>query len=457
MILHRLLVLSLSWGFSKALQASNFRVSKDVAESLSCGQLCQKNLGDADKVDVKTFGNNFDFDFYATAENFTNCQEPGKILKLKAIDPAELNVDPGVTAFRIQYTSVTSTGDIVPVTGFIAFPLRPSSLNSTQEGRYNLVALAHGTIGLFRGCAVSSNPALDDFGTWQPALRKGFAVVGTDYAGLGNNHTSHKYLNMIDHTNDVYYSTVAARELFGAQLSLKWMVLGHSLGGGTAWKLAESSFVKNDSSYVGSIALAPATYFVDMMREYVNQTLAAGLLFFVAEGAERSIYGYQGSFLTTVMRSRLQLAKLAQSCLFATFSLTYDIAQRDVLNYKGFQHDEETLLQWQKQVSAGQGARSPAPVLVIQGGRDTAILESATNKAYNKSCEAGNEIHYLLYPEQSHGSVIQAAEPDWVTWLERRFADPKSSPGRCSHTVKLPFRSEYVKAPGDFWETPEHK
>ncbi|KAM3450341.1 hypothetical protein MY3296_006229 [Beauveria thailandica] len=272
MIFHRLLVLSLSWGFSTASQASNFRISQDVAESLSCGQLCQKNIADANEVDIKTFGNNFDFDFYATAENFTKCQEPGRILKLKPIDPTELNVDPGVTAFRIQYTSVTSTGDIVPVTGFIAFPLRHTSLNASQEDRYNLVALAHGTIGLFRGCGVSSNPGLDDFGTWQPALRKGFAVVGTDYAGLGNNHTSHKYLNMIDHTNDVYYSIVAARELFGAQLSLKWMVFGHSLGGGTAWKLAESSFVKNDSSYVGSIAMAPATYFVDTMREVFNMT-----------------------------------------------------------------------------------------------------------------------------------------------------------------------------------------
>ncbi|KAF5229484.1 hypothetical protein FANTH_14189, partial [Fusarium anthophilum] len=197
-------------------QASNFPVSPQLASKYDCGEACQATLVKTNAKDLSIFDSPFDFDFYATAKNFSNSR-PGDVLKLSPINPDIMDVPAGVAAYKIQYTSTDLDGSPVPATGFIAFPF------VRQNSPFKLVAYAHGTTGMFRGCAPSTSSALFDYNSWTPLVLTGYAVVGTDYAGLGNNYTAHKYVASRANANDVYWSVVAARKAFPRNLSKEWV------------------------------------------------------------------------------------------------------------------------------------------------------------------------------------------------------------------------------------------
>ena len=242
-------------------QVANFNVSPSVAAEYGCNDTCYKAFSAGIAEDFAEFGALYNESFYETAKNFS-CSAPGDLLKYQPINPQTIagSVPKGITAYRIQYTSVDLFNNTVPVTGFIAFPYA----NRTNGHLYRTVAWAHGTSGVFRGCAPSAMPDLYEYDSWSYLIERGYAVIATDYAGLGNNYTSHPYSALAAHANDVFYSVAAARKLFGSHLTAEWMSIGHSEGGGSVWALAESTLLANASSmagkYLGTVAQAPAVF-----------------------------------------------------------------------------------------------------------------------------------------------------------------------------------------------------
>lgn len=145
------------------------------------------------------------------------------------------------------YTSQDINGTLVPATGFIAVPFV-----RRQKDPFRLIALAHGTIGVFRGCAPSSSSKLFDYNSWTPLLLAGYAVVATEYAGLGNDMIKHQYIASAAYANDVYWSVAAAHEAFPNDLTREWVSIGHSQGGDVVYKLSEHKLVQDNSSgYLG--------------------------------------------------------------------------------------------------------------------------------------------------------------------------------------------------------------
>jgi hypothetical protein len=191
---------------SAATPAANFNASTEGLAQYGCDAECQAVFTAAQAKDRELFGAEFDFDFYATASNFS-ASDAGDLLKFEPTNPAGLNVIASVAAYRFQYTSKDLDGSFVPVTGFIAMPYTTLRKN----GKYPLIAYAHGTIGVFRGYPPTTTQTLYDYTSWSLLIQRGYAIVVTDYAGLGNNHTQHKYLSFPAHANDLYYSVVAAR------------------------------------------------------------------------------------------------------------------------------------------------------------------------------------------------------------------------------------------------------
>lgn len=447
----------------KATQVANFNVTRAQAEAHDCGTECQRRLNLTIPADVEVIGLDFDVDFFATASNFSQeTAEPGQVLKLQPIDPKSLDIDGGATAFRFQYTSVDFDGSVVPVTGFIAFPFTPHASPETENSdRYRLAAFAHGTIGIFAGCAPSNGPLLYDYGTWQPALKRGYAIVATDYAGLGNNFTTHKYLSAPAQANDVYYSVLAARKLFGSSLTDEWVSFGHSQGGGAVWKLAESKLVRDDPSYLGTVAIAPSTYFITQVKKEItksasspNATKSGGAGFFALfpESARRVIPSYNETILSPVLRSRMQLATEAQWCLEAVLGVSLDLGAKELLSVEGAIKDLPILQKWQDMVTPAQGDLSPAPILIIQGQNDTAVNWETTVSAWENSCKAGNEVHLRIFPSQGHRPSLSAGASEWLMWMDQRFERSGTQACRnktCTKYMRHPFNLAYVRAPTD--------
>jgi hypothetical protein len=100
-------------------------------------------------------------------------------------------------------------------------------------GGYPVIAWAHGTVGLGDDCTPSAlppSPRDDEYlSHW---LRQGYAVVASDYVGLGTPGLM-SYLNSIATAHAVIDSAVAAHTM-GLPLSPKWAIVGQSQGGGAA-------------------------------------------------------------------------------------------------------------------------------------------------------------------------------------------------------------------------------
>jgi dipeptidyl aminopeptidase/acylaminoacyl peptidase len=83
---------------------------------------------------------------------------------------------------RILYTSrdVRWNAGIVPVSGTLYFPQ-----GKPPPGGWPLIAWAHGTLGVADACAPSWTGTPRDASYLNKWLQQGFAVVATDYQGLG--------------------------------------------------------------------------------------------------------------------------------------------------------------------------------------------------------------------------------------------------------------------------------
>lgn len=235
MLLSLILTLS-SVSLSVAKPAANFNASTSTLTSLGCDTACQRVFSEGQKKDVEMFGTDFDFDFYATARNFSS-SKPGDLLKFQPLNGSSLSVIKGLTAYRYQYTSRSMNGSVVPATGFIGIPYT----SSQQDRKYPVIAYAHGTIGIFAGCPPSSTSELYDYDNWSILAQNGYAIVAPDYAGLGNNYIEHEYVSFPAHANDLYYGMLAARKVFPNTFTDDWASVGHSQGGGAVWKLSESA------------------------------------------------------------------------------------------------------------------------------------------------------------------------------------------------------------------------
>ncbi|KAF7596470.1 hypothetical protein BBP40_001342 [Aspergillus hancockii] len=430
-----------------ARAAANLNVSATTLETYGCDATCQAVFNSAQAKDRELFGTDFEFGFYATASNFSSSQ-PGDLLKFEAINPSDLDVITGISAYRFQYTSRDLNGFPVPATGFIGIPYT----SFRKDKKYPVIAYAHGTIGVFAGCPPSTTSTLYDYTSWSLLIGKGYAVVGPDYAGLGNNYTSHKYLSFPAHANDLYYSMVAARKAFPGLFTDEWMSVGHSQGGGAVWKLSESKMLQTGAAgkYVGTVALAPASKIYDMTllgietllqtTDYASYDILYETLW-LPFAIERVFPNMARAPFAEPLQNRTKIAGIAQACDYAIMSLAYGLEPSAlftpaIINNTDFQ-------KWQDMVAPANGDKAGEPMMIVQGLNDTAVLPQITVNSYKDTCRHGNEAHLRLYPGMDHTDVLTASSPEWLAFIDHRFAGENTT-GRCSTVTHKPFDAVHM-------------
>jgi hypothetical protein len=139
---------------------------------------------------------------------------------------------PGTTAraFVLTYRTTDARGRRALSTGMVFVPKgRP------PRGGWPVISWAHGTSGLADRCAPSRvGPALPRrdrpyLANW---MREGYAIVASDYAGLGTPGLP-AYLNGRSEAHNIVDMVKAARA-HTPGLARKWVVVGQSQGGGAA-------------------------------------------------------------------------------------------------------------------------------------------------------------------------------------------------------------------------------
>ncbi|MEH3153862.1 MAG: alpha/beta hydrolase [Gordonia paraffinivorans] len=156
---------------------------------------------------------------------------PGTLIRSVPLDRS-LWVRAAGDARRFLYSSVDQHGKPAVSTAAVFLPRsRPPA------GGWPVVAWAHGTVGIGDDCTPSAQKRSqrdDDYiSHW---LDQGYAVVGTDYTGLGTPGLM-SYLNGDVEARSVVDSVIALRQLDLAT-SPRWVIVGQSQGAGAAMNAA---------------------------------------------------------------------------------------------------------------------------------------------------------------------------------------------------------------------------
>jgi hypothetical protein len=145
--------------------------------------------------------------------------------KLAAKNVAGVTPTSGTTYYRIAYRTYRDDGVPGVSTARVYLPSTPRTLPLP------VVAVAHPTQGLASSCAPSLAPTdLDDLAL--PWAAHGFAVIATDYAGLGNEGIQ-GYAANHDEAHSLLDSARALRALLDPRaLDQRVLLVGYSQGGG---------------------------------------------------------------------------------------------------------------------------------------------------------------------------------------------------------------------------------
>lgn len=152
---------------------------------------------------------------------------PGALLSDVPLAQA-LSVDGAARAYRILYSTLDQHDAPAVSTAAVFVPR-----GAAPAGGWPTVAWAHGTVGLGDDCTPSARPrSARDNEYLTHWLDQGYAVVASDYTGLGTPGLM-SYLNTTATARAVADSVVAAHRL-PVPLSPQWAVIGQSQGGAGA-------------------------------------------------------------------------------------------------------------------------------------------------------------------------------------------------------------------------------
>ncbi len=185
----------------------------------------------------------------------------------------------------VLYRSTGLDGSAIAVSGTVAVPK-----GKAPKGGWPVISWAHGTTGIADACAPSRSNALGGYdhtllNRW---LKAGYAVVQTDYEGLGT-PGDHPYLIGVSEGRSVLDIVRAARKL-DRRIGKRLVVAGHSQGGHAAlWAASLQRKWAPELTLRGTLAFAPASHIGDqaaLLRALDQPSGVSGLAALILRGID---------------------------------------------------------------------------------------------------------------------------------------------------------------------------
>jgi pimeloyl-ACP methyl ester carboxylesterase len=375
---------------------------KSVAEAITLEQ--------ADRLPIT--------DFYSTPPDLAT-SKPGDLLRKEVFTGYSL--PKGATAIRILYHSLNATGGDVATSGVVLIPA-----GKPPAAGWPVIAWAHGTSGVARLCAPSAMKDVyyGDEGL-MPMVAAGFAVVATDYHGLGT-EGPHQYVNKTAQSRDVIYSIPAAKAAVGS-LGSHWVVDGHSQGGLAAWGVAEAEHGLKDPNYLGAVSVAGVAREVDFFS-HLNDTPGVGFyLAFMAAGMAARFPEFNPHDLLSDGMLEHYADVTTKGCFFYGYA-TYAATPVGTLLRPGWQKNP-----WvHRFFEANTVGNAPigGPLFVIAGEADDTVPLAAVRAAVKQMCATKQPVTFRSYPGLDHDPTMEKSTPAQLEWIAARFAG-KSARSNC--------------------------
>ena len=362
-------------------------------------------------------------DFYNTSSTFAKNGKPGDLIRSEKFDGYV--VPPGVTATRILYGTKTSKGDVAVSSGVVLIPP-----GEAPKGGWPVIAWAHGTSGANRKCAISLTAM--GFAMYRipnAHLKNGYAVVATDYAGLGSD-SAVAYMDRIGNAWDVIYSVKAAQKAVPS-LGRRWLAIGHSAGAHTMGGVAELQADINDPSYLGIVSLSGLGNARDPMVFISKDNPVLAFFICVSVKARYPAFEYtdvltdKGLELFEQVKSKCQgpgFGPPGPSPIKGSEALKKDWDLNPYID-KYFKMDE-----------SGQ-ERYKGPALVLIGEMETPHTMKNDPAVAKRMCQQEVDVLLKIISGANHVSLLGLAIEDQTKWIADRFAG-KEYPCNCETILK---------------------
>ncbi|MEU0535413.1 lipase family protein [Amycolatopsis tolypomycina] len=344
--------------------------------------------------------------------------EPGVLLEQK---PTTVFVGPfpaPVKAWHLLYRSTSATGEPNAVSGTLLVPPTPW----LRGGPRPLITYAVGTHGLGDQCAPSNLLAHgieNESALLAQALSQGWAVVVTDYEGLGTPGT-HTYAVGQSEGRAVLDAARAASRVAGAGLSPSGPVgvFGYSQGGQAAAWAAELQATYAPSLNVVGVAAGGVPADLNAVFASNDGGAAFGLVLGAATGFAAA---YPDVPFASILndRGREAVARVSKACTVELGAAAPFAHLQDFVTVPDPIHEPH----WQARLAENYlGTTAPKPpVYLYHGTLDELIPFSVGTALRDRWKSLGAKVTWQEFPLLEHIGGVSIGGPAAMTWLGTRF------------------------------------
>jgi hypothetical protein len=339
--------------------------------------------------------------------------KPGELVRSQPF--YEYHLAEGVSTVRILYHSIAANGQDVAASGVVLVPF-----GTSPAGGWPVIAWAHPFIAIGRACAPSllrdlrSGPFLSMY------VNLGYAVVATDYVGLGTRFLN-AFVDVRSNATDVIYSVPAARAAV-PQLSPRWVAMGDGEGGAAALAVAELENQMDDPNYLGSVAISGAMNLKTLMERLAQgrweDTFAS-----LAYGTKTVYPKFQVDDILSP-KALARYREIDKTCR----TRTYDNAPplRDML--KATWENNPFVRDFLERNTLGLSpARAPLLVISTDNAKSTYSMAA---QVVARMCQQRDRIDFEAYPGLDPAAVIGESVGAQIAWIKARFSG-RTTPNNC--------------------------
>ena len=362
--------------------------------------------------------------------------EAGSVLRARALD-GTMALPSAARNTLVMYQSRDPSGAPVAVTGTVSVPKGVPPATG-----WPVITWTHGTTGLAAVCGPSRDTDTGPEHGYIEVIRglldqfvaQGYAVVATDYQGLGTGGF-HPFLQGQPNGWNVLDMLRAARSL-EPEIGTRYAVMGHSQGGhADLFTAAEGPGDLEGFDLVGNIAMAPGSQIasrLDLVRSSDKVELSVPYVTYVLisyatthpEIALDRILSAEAISALPQLYDQCMTHALTEGHWASAIAKDQFLAQPDLTAFLGVASQNEP------------GALKIAvPTLILQGDKDVTVFPSATDALAQQLCAGGNDLEYRVVPGADHDGAMSEGAPVALAWMADRFAG-KASSSNCADLPK---------------------
>jgi len=350
-------------------------------------------------------------------------QGPGRLVSAEpVIHPPE-----GMQAWHIRYWTTDGSSRPRQATAMVIAPRE-----AVPGEPRRVLAWTHGTWGVSSKCAPSLSqkfwnvtPALD-------AVKRGYAVVAPDYAGLGSDGV-HPFLVGADTARSVLDSVRALRAIPGAVAGSRYAVWGESQGGHAAlWTAQRSRQYAPELELVGAAAAAPPTNLIENLRKTSNASLRSFFTAYIGYswsqhyGAPMSTFGNrqtQGIITRLAQNNCIELNMKPKLGMVLGISILNSRLKNVDL---GREQPWASIARRNSPTTIGFGV----PLLIAQNAKDDLVAPSVTRAHARALCRTNAHIRWINISGDGHATSAKDSASATLDWIDERFAGHRA-PSDC--------------------------